>query len=80
MQDSSAIRKRQRFGFALAGLVTAGYAALILLIAFLPEILARPVAPGRALTNGLLWGIVYSLSTIVVMGVYVRHRTRADRS
>jgi len=73
--DIHAIRKRQRFGFVLVGLVTAGYAALVLLIAFLPDVLARPVGPGRALTHGLLWGMVFAVSTIVAMGLYVRHRT-----
>lgn len=72
------IRRRQRFGFALAALVSSGYAVIVLLIAFMPEMLARPVGPGRALTHGLLWGIAFALFTVAAMGVFVRHRNVVD--
>ena len=72
------IRRRQRFGFALAALVSVGFAVIVLLIAFMPEMLARPVGAGRALTHGLLWSIVFVLFTVAAMGVFVWHRNVLD--
>jgi len=72
------IRKRQRFGFVLAGLISGGYALLILLIAFMPELLARPVVPGRVLTHALSWSFLFALLTVAAMGLFVRHRTAND--
>ena len=73
------IRNRRRFGVILAGIVTAAYAVIVLLIAFLPDVLARPVAAGRALTHGLLWSIAFALLSVAAMGLFVRHRTAFDR-
>lgn len=77
---ADAIRRRQRFGFALAGLVSAGFSVIVLLMAFWPVVLSRPVIAGHAMTHGLFWGLLFALLTIVAMGLYVRHRTTLDQA
>lgn len=73
--EMRAVQRRQRFGFALAGLVSAGFTLLIVLMALFPQLLAAPLLPGRALSVGLCAAFLFSLLTVAVMGIYVRRRT-----
>jgi uncharacterized membrane protein (DUF485 family) len=75
---AAGIRRRLRFSFALAGLISTAYALLVLAMAFEPGLLALPVAAGRATTWGLLSGIGFALLTVAGMGIFVRHRTVLD--
>lgn len=69
------IGERKRFTFGLSLLVSLTYAALILVMAFLPGWLAVPVWPGSGISSGLLASFLYALLTFVAMHVWVRRRS-----
>jgi len=69
------LRRRRRVSLVLSGIVVAGYAGLILLMAFASDRLGAPLTPGCAVTVGIFWGFVYALVALAAMGVYVWWRT-----
>lgn len=69
------IDARHRFTFSLSGVVVIIYTLIILLMAFLPDVLAVPVRPRSAVSSGLLASFLFVMLTFAVMGIYVRRRT-----
>ncbi len=72
-------RKRGRFSWVLAGIVMATYFTFILIIAFAPEIFAKPIIAGGIVTWGIPAGIFVILLSFLLTGVYVlRANTEFD--
>lgn len=69
------VRRRSRFAWMLTGVICAIYYGYILLIAFRPDILARPIG-GGVITLGIPVGLGVILSGIVLTGVYVLRANR----
>lgn len=72
-------RIRARWAWGLSALILLMYFAFILLIAFAPSVLAKPVAAGSVITVGIPVGVVIILLAFVLTGVYVHQaNTRFD--
>lgn len=69
------VRARARFGWLLSGVMLAIFFGYILLIAFDPALLARPIG-GGATTLGIPVGLGVILAGILLTGVYVRRANR----
>lgn len=69
------VRERARFTWALTWIMLIVFFGYILLIAFAPEWLARPIGSGRT-TIGIPIGIGVILCGILLTGVYV-HRANS---
>jgi uncharacterized membrane protein (DUF485 family) len=72
------VAERSRFAWVLTGIMLAIYFGYILLIAFYPDFLARPL--GQATTTiGIPLGLMVIVAGIVLTAVYVwRANTRFD--
>ncbi len=71
------VRERSRFSWTLTAIMLAVFFGYILLIAFAPEILARPIS--GTITLGIPVGIGVILCGILLTGIYVqRANTRFD--
>lgn len=66
------VQKRSRFAWTLSVIMLAIYYGFILVIAFVPSVLAIPVAPGAVTTVGIPVGILIILAAFVLTGIYVR--------
>jgi uncharacterized membrane protein (DUF485 family) len=64
--------KRSRYAWSLAIAMLAIYYGFILVIAFTPQVLGIPIAPGAVTTIGIPVGILIILSAFVLTGLYVR--------
>lgn len=72
------VRERSRFSWALTSLMLAVFFGYILLIAFAPDLLARPIGEGVT-TLGIPLGIGVILFGILLTGIYVyRANSRFD--
>ena len=60
-----------RTGFAFTAALAAFYAGFVLLGAFSPEVLARPIWIGAGLTLAFAYGFAVMVLGIVLTGVYV---------
>jgi uncharacterized membrane protein (DUF485 family) len=69
------VRRRSGFAWALTGVICVIYYGYILLIAFRPDILARPIG-GGVMTLGIPVGLGVILSGIALTAIYV---IRANR-
>ncbi|MBK1644800.1 hypothetical protein CKO25_09090 [Thiocapsa imhoffii] len=65
------IRARKRFALLLTAIMMLIYYGLILVIAFAPDWLGVPVAPGMTMTVGIPIGILVILSAFILTGIYV---------
>jgi uncharacterized membrane protein (DUF485 family) len=73
-------RRRNAFAWALCALMLVIYYGFILLVAFAPGLLARPLFPGSVVTLGFPIGIGVIVAAIVLTGIYVwRANTEFDR-
>ena len=70
------IGSRGRYGWVLSAVMLAAYLGFILLVAFAPGVLARPIA-GGATTLGIPIGLGVILLAIVLTGLYVRRANAA---
>ncbi len=70
-------RKRGRFSWLLAGIVFSAYFSFILIIAFAPEVLARPVFSDHIITWGIPVGVAIIVLSFLLTGVYV-YRANAE--
>jgi uncharacterized membrane protein (DUF485 family) len=68
-------RERARFSWILTIIMLVIFFGYILLIAFAPDLLARPIGNGTT-TVGIPLGIGVILCGILLTGVYVRHANR----
>lgn len=66
------VRKRTRFAVALSAIVLVAFYGYILMVAFSPATLARPVAEGSTLTVGILSELSMFIGFWVLVAVYVR--------
>lgn len=74
------VKERSVLGWTLAGLMFAGYAAYLLLIAFDKAVLARPIVAGGVTSWGIPVGFGLIIFAIVITGIYVaRANGRYDR-
>jgi uncharacterized membrane protein (DUF485 family) len=69
------VRERSRFAWTLTIAMLVIYFGYILLIAFDPEFLARPVA-GGTMTIGIPMGLGVIIVGIILTGIYVRRANR----
>ncbi len=66
------VTTRGRFAWALAITVLAIFYGFVMLVAFRPNLLGRPVVEGSALTVGILFGLFMFVFFWVLTAVYVR--------
>ena len=69
------VRDRWRFSWALSAIILVIFFGYILLIAFAPQVLARPIGGGTT-TLGIPVGIGVILAGIVLTAIYVRRANR----
>lgn len=69
------VRRRARFGWLLTAVMCAIYFGYVLLIAFRPDILARPIG-GGVTTLGIPVGIGVILAGIALTAIYVWRANR----
>ncbi len=65
------VERRRKFSLKLSAIILVIYFGYILLLAFMPSVLAQPVAPGMIMTIGIPAGLLVILSVIVLTTVYV---------
>ena len=70
------VRERARLAWALTAAMLAIFFGFILLVAFAPDFLGRPVAPGWTMTLGIPIGVGVIVAGIGLTGIYV---SRANR-
>lgn len=74
------IRRRSRFGWAMAAIMFAAYIGFILLVAFAKPLLATPIGDGVT-TIGVPVGLGLIVAAIALTGLYVlRANRRFDRA
>ena len=66
------IEKRSRYAWSLSIVMLAIYYGFILVIAFTPQVLGIPIAPGAVTTIGIPIGILIIVAAFVLTGLYVR--------
>ncbi len=72
-------KKRARLAWSLSAIILLMYFAFILLIAFAPSVLAKPIAAGSVVTVGIPVGVLIIVLAFVLTGVYVHQaNTRFD--
>ena len=64
--------KRSKYAWSLSIIMLAIYYGFILVIAFVPQVLGIPIAPGAVTTVGIPIGILIIISAFVLTGLYVR--------
>lgn len=70
---------RARWAWGLSAVILLMYFAFILLIAFAPSVLGKPIAAGSVITVGIPLGVVIIVLAFVLTGVYVyQANTRFD--
>jgi uncharacterized membrane protein (DUF485 family) len=73
------VRSRTAFAWTLSILMLAVYQAFILLVAYMPGFLAKPLWAGSVATVGIPIGIGVIIFAFIVTGIYVgRANTRYD--
>lgn len=63
--------KRTRFALTLTGVVMAAYYALMMLVAFAPDVLRKPISEGGTLTIGIPIGAVIIIGGWLLTGWFV---------
>jgi uncharacterized membrane protein (DUF485 family) len=66
------IEKRTKYAWSLSIVMLAIYYGFILVIAFIPQVLGIPIAPGAVTTIGIPVGILIIVVAFVLTGLYVR--------
>jgi cation/acetate symporter len=66
------VRTRGRFAWTLSTIVFVGFYGFVMVVAFAPAVLARPVAEGSALTIGVAAGLAIFVSFWLLTALYVR--------
>lgn len=69
-------RRRSRFSWALSAMVLCAYYAFILVIAFEPSLLGRPLHESTVITLGMVAGLGVMLVSVTLTGVYVWRANR----
>lgn len=72
-------KKRACLAWSLSAIILLMYFAFILLIAFAPSVLAKPIAAGSVITVGIPVGVMIIVMAFILTGVYVHQaNTRFD--
>lgn len=66
------VRSRGRFAWTLSAIVLAGFYGFVMLVAFQPALLGRPVREGGALTIGIAMGLVIFVTFWLLTALYIR--------
>jgi cation/acetate symporter len=66
------VSTRSRFAWSLTAFTLVAFYGFVMLVAFKPEVLARPVAEGSMLTIGVAMGLFIFVSFWLVVAAYVR--------
>jgi cation/acetate symporter len=66
------VQRRSRFAWTLSAIVLTAFYGFVMLVAFKPELLARPVAEGSMLTVGVAIGLTIFASFWVLVAAYVK--------
>ena len=66
------VRTRGRFAWTLSTIVLVGFYGFVMVVAFAPAFLARPVAEGSALTIGVAAGLFIFVAFWLLTVLYVR--------
>ena len=69
-------RRRSRFSWTLAAVMSLIYYSFILVIAFSPELFAQRISEGSVITWGIPTGLAVIISSFVLTGVYVFRANR----
>ena len=69
-------RQRSRLGWGLGGAVLAVYYSFILVIAFKPAWLVRPLGPTTVVTVGIAAGLAIIALCVALTGVYIWQANR----
>lgn len=64
------VRRRSRLALVLSAVVLAGYYGFMMVVAFAPELLSRPMADGSALSIGFPIGVAIIVLSWLLTGVY----------
>lgn len=65
------VARRSRLAWGLSSIIFIVYFSFILLIAFAPDILGKPIIPGSLITVGIPVGALIIVLAFVLTGVYV---------
>lgn len=65
------VSKRERFAWILSAIMLGLYVAFILVIAFDPQLLGKPISPDSVTTWGIPVGVGLILSAFILTGIYV---------
>lgn len=65
------VRRQNRLAWSFSGLMVAVYFVFILVLAFRPEVLGRPLFPDSVITVGIPVGIAIILFAFLLTGIYV---------
>ncbi|SDO13930.1 DUF485 domain-containing protein [Pseudomonas jinjuensis] len=66
------VRRKQRLTWSLTLAMLAIYYGFVLLVAFFPDVLGRPLN-GGVTSVGMLVGVIIVLLSFALTGIYVRH-------
>ena len=66
------VAKRSRLAWGLSSIILLIYFSFILLIAFAPSFLGRPISETSLITIGIPMGIFIILMAFILTGIYVR--------
>jgi uncharacterized membrane protein (DUF485 family) len=65
------VSKRTRFGWVLSIIMLVIYYAFILVIAFDPSLLGKPISDTSVITIGIPIGVAIIVSAFILTGIYV---------
>jgi cation/acetate symporter len=66
------VKTRSRFAWTLSAITLLAFYGFVMLVAFQPALLARPVAQGSMLTIGVAMGLTIFVSFWLLVAAYVR--------
>lgn len=78
MTSHNTARGGRPVDWAAAGVVVSIYLTFMLLVAFAPAVLTKPLVPGGNISIGLASGVVIAVITIAIAGSYTRYRNRTE--
>ena len=65
------VARRSKLAWGLSSIIFIVYFSFILLIAFAPDMLGKPISPGSLITIGIPVGVFIIVMAFVLTGVYV---------
>jgi len=71
------VKTRSKWAWGLATIILLMYFAFILLIAYAPHWLAKPIVVGSVITIGIPIGVLVILVAFLLTGIYV-HKANTD--